>query len=50
MIEVVLHISGEKMDIFINGADTFVIYLEKNMVLDPYLTLYAKINSKCIKT
>lgn len=29
MIEVVLHISGEKVDVSINGAETFVIYLEK---------------------
>lgn len=30
MIEVALHISGEKVDILINGAETFIIYVEKH--------------------
>lgn len=28
----VLHISGEKVDVFINVAETFVIYMEKHVI------------------
>lgn len=46
--EVALQISGEKADVSVHGAETFVIYME-NHGIGPHVTLYTKMNPKGIK-